>query len=404
MPSGAGRALGSTRGTVADKDGRFAIDDLIPGRYHVEVAHGGTEPLRSDEFVLAPGERRDVGKLALRPGFPVAGRVIDESGGPIDGARVVVGGVGATAASAGLFALTDAGGHFSLALPAASYRLSASAAGRGTNQVAVDVTPGSSPPALEIELVRAEARLEGLIRDDGGRRWGGRASRLAGGDVRAGGHAGRLAHRQRSRRRRRPLHDCAASRGRPAPGDPAPRLPAQHSPRDAGQIREPDGSVSRRHRGRGEGEDDRRRGRARATEAIGPGGAKASADVKRDGTFRLLRLVPGRRRLTVVSTGFRSAEQELEVLRARTWAKPLSAICASSSRGLRASGGPRPFGPSASRPSGPRPSAPPAPRPKRTPPPSRARDLRYARSRALPFIGRCSPRVVFPGAHAAVRN
>ena len=169
MPSGAGRALGSTRGTVADKDGRFAVDDLIPGRYRVEVAHGGAEPLRSDEFVLAPGERRDVGKLALRPGFPVAGRVIDESGGPIDGARVVVGGVGASAASAGLFALTDAGGHFALALPAGSYRVSASAAGRGTNQVAVDVTAGSSPPALEIKLVRAEARLEGLIRDDGGR-------------------------------------------------------------------------------------------------------------------------------------------------------------------------------------------------------------------------------------------
>jgi len=39
-------------------------------------------------------------------------------------------------------------------------------------------------------------------------------------------------------------------------------------------------------------------------EAIGPGGAKASADVKRDGTFRLLRLVPGRWRLTVVAAGF----------------------------------------------------------------------------------------------------
>ena len=48
-------------------------------------------------------------------------------------------------------------------------------------------------------------------------------------------------------------------------------------------------------------------------EAIGPGGAKASADVRRDGTFRLLRLVPGHWRLTVVAAGFRSAEQELEV-------------------------------------------------------------------------------------------
>ena len=92
MPSARGGRSARRARTVADEEGRFAVDDLIPGRYRVEVAHGGAEPLRSDEFVLAPGERRDVGKLALRPGFPVAGRVIDESGGPIDGARVVVGG------------------------------------------------------------------------------------------------------------------------------------------------------------------------------------------------------------------------------------------------------------------------------------------------------------------------
>ena len=169
MPSGAGRALGTTRAAVADRDGRFVIDDLIPGRYRVEVAHGGAEPFRSDEFVLAPGERRDVGKLALQPGFPVTGRVVDESGCPIDGARVVVGAGGASAASAGLVAVTDAGGSFALSLPAGSYRLAASAPGRGRAEAAVDVAAGSSPPALQIKLVRAEATLEGLVRDDGGR-------------------------------------------------------------------------------------------------------------------------------------------------------------------------------------------------------------------------------------------
>src|SRR6185295_10135754 len=117
MPSGAGRALGTTRATVADREGRFVVDDLIPGRYRVEVAHGGAEPFRSDELVLAPGERRDVGKLALQPGFPVTGRVVDEGGSPIEGARVVVAAGGTSAASAGLFALSDAGGHFGLALP-----------------------------------------------------------------------------------------------------------------------------------------------------------------------------------------------------------------------------------------------------------------------------------------------
>ena len=314
MPSGAGRALGSTRATVADKEGRFAVDDLIPGRYRVEVAHGGAEPLRSDEFVLAPGERRDVGKLALRPGFPVAGRVVDEGGGPIDGARVVVGGVGASAASAGLSALTDAGGHFTLALPAGSYRLSASAAGRGTNQVAVDVTAGSSPPALEIKLVRAEARLEGLVRDDGGRPLGrarlaawpvgtfepaatAGASPIASGVADVGGHF-TIAPLPAGDIRLEIQHPDYPTSIHPATPGKYANLTVPFPGGIAGEVKaKTTGAAVARGR----------------LEAIGPGGAKASADVRRDGTFRLLRLVPGRWRLTVVSTGFRSAEQELEV-------------------------------------------------------------------------------------------
>jgi carboxypeptidase family protein len=329
MPSGAGRALGSTRATVADKEGRFAVDDLIPGRYHVEVAHGGAEPLRSEEFVLAPGERRDVGKLALRPGFPVAGRVIDESGGPIDGARVVVGGAGASAVSAGLSTLTDAGGHFTLALPAGSYRVSASAAGRGTNQVAVDVTAGSSPPALEIKLVRAEARLEGLIRDDGGRPLGrarlavwpagtfepaatAGASPVASGVADVGGHF-TIAPLPAGAIRLEVQHPDYPTSIHPATPGQYANLTVPFPGGIAGEVKaKTTGAAVARGR----------------LEAIGPAGAKASADVRRDGTFRLLRLVPGRWRLTVVSTGFRSAEQELEV-------PPSSNLGEASIRGLR---------------------------------------------------------------------
>ena len=46
--------------------------------------------MRTDEITLAPGERRDLGVLALRDGFPLEGRVVDESGAPIEGARVSV--------------------------------------------------------------------------------------------------------------------------------------------------------------------------------------------------------------------------------------------------------------------------------------------------------------------------
>jgi hypothetical protein len=314
MPSGAGRALGTTRIAVADREGRFIIDDLIPGRYRVEVAHAGAEPLRTDEFVLAPGERRDAGKLALQPGFPVTGRVVDEGGNAIDGARVVVAAVGGSPASAGLFALTDAGGRFTLSLPAGAYRLSAGAAGRGIAQVAVDVTAGSSPPALEIKLMRAEATLEGLIRDDGGRPLG--RARLSvwpaaafdpaappGGTPIGSGVADVGGHFTIPQL---PAGDVRLEINHPDyPTSVHPATPGKYAnvtvPFPGGIA----GEVKAKTTGAAVA-----RGRL---EAVGPGGAKASADVKRDGTFRLLRLVPGHWRLTVLATGFRNSEQELEV-------------------------------------------------------------------------------------------
>jgi hypothetical protein len=315
MPSGAGRALGTTRAAVADRDGRFVIDDLIPGRYRVEVAHGGAEPFRSDEFVLAPGERRDVGKLALQPGFPVTGRVVDESGSPIDGARVVVGaGGGASAASAGLVAVTDPGGSFALSLPVGSYRLAASAPGRGRAEAAVDVAAGASPPALQIRLIRAEATLEGLVRDDGGRPlararlavWPADAvdpgtapgaTPIASAVADVGGHF-RLTPLPAGDARLEIRHPDYPTSVHAVTAGTYANLTVPFPGGIAGEVKAKiTGAAIARGR----------------LEAVGPGGAKATADVKRDGTFRLLRLVPGHWRLTVVATGYRNAEQELEV-------------------------------------------------------------------------------------------
>ena len=48
-------------------------------------------------------------------------------------------------------------------------------------------------------------------------------------------------------------------------------------------------------------------------EAIGPGGAETRADLRRAGSFRLTRLLPGRWRLTVTAPGFRHTEAEVDV-------------------------------------------------------------------------------------------
>jgi hypothetical protein len=331
MPSGAGRALGSTRGVVADRDGRFAVGDLIPGRYRFEIAHPGSEALRSDEFVLAPGERRDAGKLALRLGFPVVGHVTDDSGAPIEGARAVVASAATSPASTGLFALTNAGGRFELALPAGAYRLAISAAGRGATQVSVDVVAGTAPPQIEVKLTRAEAALEGMVRDDGGRPlararlsvWpagagdlpatsGAGASPLGSGVADVGGHF-RLGQLPAGDLRLEVQHPDYPTSVHATTAGTYALLTVPFPGGIAGEVRAKatGAAVSRGH-----------------LDAVGPAGAKATTAIRKDGSFRLLRLVPGRWRVTTVATGFRAAEQELEV-------PPSSSLGEASIRELR---------------------------------------------------------------------
>ena len=47
--------------------------------------------------------------------------------------------------------------------------------------------------------------------------------------------------------------------------------------------------------------------------AVGPGGATAAADLRKSASFNLLRLAPGRWRLTVTAPGYRPAERDLDV-------------------------------------------------------------------------------------------
>jgi hypothetical protein len=322
LPSGAGRALGSTRSATADAHGRFTVEDLIPGRYRVEVAHPGSEPMRTDELTLAPGERRDLGTLALRAGFPVEGRVVDEGGAPLEGARVIAARVG-EGDDSGLYAATDGGGAFSLALPEGHYRLTASAPGHGRAGTEVDVRAGAPSAPVALTLARAEAILEGLVRDTGGRPLG-RARLLAW-----------------------PREAAAAS----GPGTPTPigtasadvgghfrmadlpagelRIEVQHpdyphvtmaaTPGQFASLTVPfPGGIAGEARARATGAAVTR-GRVAAA---GPDGATATAELQRTGAFRLPRLAPGRWRLSVSAPGYHPSEQELDVPPATSLGEP----------------------------------------------------------------------------------
>ena len=308
-----------------------------PGRYRFEIAHPGSEPLRSDEFVLAPGERRDAGKLALRLGFPVVGRVTDESGAPIEGARAVVASAARVAGVDG--SVRAHGRRRAVRAGAARGRLPAGEQRRRARRDAGlgrRGRRGRAPPPLEVKLIRAEAALEGMVRDDGGRPlararlsvWpaGARSScRRRPARPRAAG--------QRRRRRGRALHGSAQL---PA-GDlrlevQHPDYPTSVHATTAGKYAMLTVPFPGGDRGRGAGEGDRRRGRARPSGRGGPGRREGD-----DGDPQGRHVSPaaaGSGPLAADHGGGRLPQRRAGAGRAgqlRSWAKRLSASCASSS-------------------------------------------------------------------------
>jgi len=313
LPSGTGRALGTTRSAIADAHGRFTVDDLIPGRYRVELVHAGSEPMRTDELTLAPGERRDLGTLALRDGFPLEGRVVDDSGAPLEGARVSASG-GADDSASGLYAVSDGAGSFSIALPAGHYRLTASAPGHAAAGAEAEVRQGAPSAAIALRLARAEATLEGLVRDTGGRPLG-RARLLAWTADGAQGGGGSSAT---------PIGTTSADVGGHFRMADLPvgelRIEVQHpdyprvtisaTPGQFASLTVPfPGGIAGEAHARATGAPVTR-GRV---DAAGPEGAKASAELQRAGTFRLPRLAPGHWRLSVSAPGYHPTDQELDV-------------------------------------------------------------------------------------------
>jgi len=313
LPSGAGRALGSTRSAIADAHGRFTVDDLIPGRYRVELAHAGSEPMRTDEVTLAPGERRDLGALALRDGFPIEGRVVDDSGAPLEGARVAAAG-GPDDSASGLYTVTDGGGSFSIALPAGHYRLTASAPGHGSAGAEVDVRQGAPSASITLRLARAEASLEGLVRDTGGRPLG-RARLLAwpreGAQGGGGGSATPLGATSADVGGHFRMADLPAGELRIEVQHPDyPHVTMAATPGQFASLTVPfPGGIAGEAHARATGAVVTR-GRI---DAAGPDGAKASAELQRTGSFRLPRLAPGHWRLSVSAPGYHPTEQELDV-------------------------------------------------------------------------------------------
>jgi protocatechuate 3,4-dioxygenase beta subunit len=157
---------GKLRSATTDARGRFLIDEMPPGRVRVDINHPDRLPVRREPIQLGPGGRQDLGDIVLQSGALLAGRVLDETGRPIEGARVEA---RPTAKGPPVRMASDHDGNFALRVPGGDYALVAAAPARAPGSwFAVHAVPGEPSRPIELRLPRADGTLEGHVKDTNG--------------------------------------------------------------------------------------------------------------------------------------------------------------------------------------------------------------------------------------------
>jgi protocatechuate 3,4-dioxygenase beta subunit len=150
-----GRLLrpGGVRTGATDKEGRFHLTGLAPGRTRVEILHPDKLALRREPLLLAPGDERDLGDLTMVAGATIAGKAIDPEGKTVEGALVEAKLTGRGARGA-VRATTDPNGEFFLRVPLGEYALTAQTGKLASaSPLAVRVSATPAPEGVVLSLV-----------------------------------------------------------------------------------------------------------------------------------------------------------------------------------------------------------------------------------------------------------
>ena len=146
------------RGARTDEEGNFRIEELAPGVARLLVLADGHVPIERDvDIVSESGRDSDLGRIELAEGGTIKGRVVDEEGEPIVGARVAVGRVPTYLPLGPLppgIAATDRDGVFRLAnAPEGVQPVEVYKVGFGRGVAEVDVRARDETREITIELV-----------------------------------------------------------------------------------------------------------------------------------------------------------------------------------------------------------------------------------------------------------
>lgn len=152
-----GAAIATTgadgRAELALSPGSHVVLASLEACLPITVGHGDIEPV--EHVLRLPRHAR------------IAGRVVDEDGVPLAGARVALG-RGSLVGEATL-ATTDSAGTFAATLPSTMAFLFAEKRGHGRSRPMQVYGHGEVEPSVELVLARATTTVRGVVRDEAGR-------------------------------------------------------------------------------------------------------------------------------------------------------------------------------------------------------------------------------------------
>ncbi len=335
LPAEALARKGRLRSVASDAGGRVLLPDLPPGQFQVEIGAPTRIPVHKGPLTLNAGQTADLGRVSLAAGVALNGVILDENGSPLPGARIEA--RQADSRTPPVTTVAGDGGKFTVFLPRGVATLMANAPRRAPEvRDGIVLDPKAPPPPLEVRLLKADAVVEGSVRDP----------------------QGRPAHRARVLAF--PLRDGSGTPDGGAPVDTSQSQPLavtstdrsgrfrlQNVPRQPFLVEARHAAWPARSAVATPGQDvylelprpgaidgevrDRSSGAYVATyrlEALGPDG-RAAVDIRTIGAgFELKGLMPGRWRLRVHAPGFAPVERMVDV-------PPGASRTEASVRGLR---------------------------------------------------------------------